>query len=232
MPTGVAPIWSNPSFIAESRLRLRLGACLRELSIDGREKWLDIGCGTRPYAALFPAGVYVGVDVPESGRPNTMKLPNVYYDGHRLPFPDRAVDGVFSTQVLEHVASPDDFLEECRRVLKLGACLVLSAPFLWEEHEQPYDYFRFSSYGMRELLARHGFEVIALHKTAGTLETLAQSLSTYASGNLRLPIPGFGRLMAFLVCMPIQLAGFLLQRVLPDRGDLFLDCVVVARRKV
>jgi SAM-dependent methyltransferase len=52
-------------------------------------------------------------------------------DGGRLPFRDAAFDLVFSHSVIEHVASADDYLAECRRVLKPGGVLYLStAPFL------------------------------------------------------------------------------------------------------
>jgi len=230
MHPGVAPIWSNPSYIAQSRLRGLVRQCLGEVDFGMRKNWLDIGCGTRPYEAMFSAGTYLGTDVPASGRPDALKLPDVFYDGGRLPFRAACFDGVFSTQVLEHVSDPEAFLAECRRVLKPGGMLLLSAPFVWQEHEQPYDYFRFSSFGLRALLGRCGFEIGPLIKSGGAVEALAQAMSTYASTNFRLPVRGFGRLVTLLVCCPLQLAGLLLQRVLPDHGSLFLDCVVIATK--
>lgn len=225
-------VFFNPVWITEARLYKYISEAINTLRIEPNDRWLDVGCGSRPYESLFPRGTYIGVDVADSGRPESMKKPDFFYDGQVLPFEDKSVDGVICTQVLEHVRNPDVLLSEICRVLSQGGVLVLSAPFLWEEHEEPYDYFRFTSFGFRELLMRSGFEVISVQKTTGLLETVAQVLSVYVVNNLSLPIRGWRRMMSFLVCCPIQLGGMLLQRLLPDQKKLFLDCVIVARRKV
>ena len=231
MAGALVPVWANPSFIAERGLARGIGGILARLGIDTSQRWVDVGCGMRPYEVFFPAGTYVGIDVPASGRPDELKHPDLLYDGKRLPFADSALNGILSTQVLEHVPDPDVFLAECRRVLKPGAKLVLSAPFLWSEHEQPHDYFRFTSFGMGRLLAKHGFAPIKSVKSTGALEAFAQLVSTYVANSFRLPIPGFGRLLTLFVCCPVQLAGLLLQKVLPDQGELFLDVVVLAEKR-
>ena len=230
MAVTILPVWANPSFIAESSLARGIGGIFARFGIDITQRWVDVGCGTRPYEAFFPGGVYIGIDVPASGRPDELKHPDLLYDGIQLPFADSALNGILSTQVLEHVPDPDVFLAECWRVLKPGAKLVLSAPFLWSEHEQPYDYFRFTSFGMGQLLAKHGFAQITSVKSTGTLEALAQLVSTYVINSFILPIPGFGRALTIFVCCPVQLAGLLLQKVLPDQGELFLDMVVLAEK--
>lgn len=231
MAGAVLPVWANPSFIAEGSLARGISDIVAGLDIDTSHRWADVGCGTRPYEALFPLGTYVGIDVPVSGRPGELKLPDLFYDGNLLPFADSALDGILSTQVLEHVPDPDTFLAECRRVLKPGAKLVLSAPFLWSEHEQPHDYFRFTSFGMARLLAKHGFAPIKSVKSTGTLEALAQLLSTYVINSFKMPLPGLGRALTFFVCCPLQLAGMLLQKVLPDKNELFLDMIVLAEKR-
>lgn len=225
-------IFFNPIWITESRLRKYLTESVAALGIQSGEQWVDVGCGSRPYEHLFPKGSYIGVDVEDSGRDVSMKMPDYFYDGSVLPFSDASIDGVFCTQVLEHVKNPDALLLEISRVLKPNGVLVLSAPFLWEEHEEPYDFFRFTSFGFRELLGRNRFDVQSVQKTTGLLESVAQILSVYIINNLSLPIRGWKRILSLLLCCPIQLLGLLLQRILPDQKKLFLDCVIVARRKV
>ena len=224
-------IWLNPAWITESRLYSYLRREISQCAPQAGEKWLDVGCGSRPYESMFPQGSYVGVDVASSGRPADMKMPDYFYDGQTLPFEAGSMDGVLCTQVLEHVRDPDALLHEIGRVLRPDGTLILSAPFVWEEHEEPYDFFRFTSFGFRELLERCGLEVRCMHKTTGTLESAAQVLSIYAINNLALPVRGWSRLISLFVCCPIQIAGLALQRLLPDQKKFFLDCVIVARRK-
>ncbi len=52
-------------------------------------------------------------------------------DGTRLPFRSGSFDLVFSHSVIEHVASAQEYLSECHRVLRPGGVLYLStAPYL------------------------------------------------------------------------------------------------------
>ncbi len=52
-------------------------------------------------------------------------------DGSELPFAGGSFDLVFSHSVIEHVASAEGYLSECRRVLRSGGVLYLStAPYL------------------------------------------------------------------------------------------------------
>ena len=52
-------------------------------------------------------------------------------DGTKLPFPSGSFDLVLSHAVIEHVAAPDEYLHEARRVLKPGGFLFLqTAPYL------------------------------------------------------------------------------------------------------
>ena len=94
-----------------------------------------------------------------------------------LPMEDERYDLVLFTQVLEHVPRPADVLWELRRVLKRGGALWLTAPLFYREHEQPYDFFRYTQFGLRHLLAETGFEVRELGWLEGYFGTLSYQLS-------------------------------------------------------
>ena len=61
------------------------------------------------------------------------------YDGKTFPFSDGEFDAVLTSEVLEHVFNPDEFLSEINRVLRDDGVLLLTVPFVWDEHEQPFD---------------------------------------------------------------------------------------------
>jgi hypothetical protein len=56
-------------------------------------------------------------------------------------------------------------------VLVHGGTALIMTPFLWGEHEQPRDYYRFTRFGMRYLAEKAGFRVISIEPTAGYFST-------------------------------------------------------------
>jgi SAM-dependent methyltransferase len=126
---------------------------------------LDIGCGNKPYETVFRPSVktYVGCDIAQS----SLRRVDLICDATAIPLPDESVDTVLSTQTLEHVADHRALLIEAFRLLRPGGVLILSAPMYWCLHEEPYDFFRFTSYGLRHLLTATGFEVVDLQANGG-----------------------------------------------------------------
>lgn len=199
------------------------------LVVDG-VRCLDVGCGDRPYEYLFECGSYTGIDVKDSGRPLDMKQPDHFYDGNEFPFQDDSFDMVISTQVLEHVPDPLVMLKEMARVCKPGGGVVISLPFVYQEHEEPFDYFRFTRFGITELIEKAGLRVETIKKDSSALETIAILINVYIIHNLVPRLRGFGRLYALFICFPIQMLAMALSRVLPDQGQLYLNLVVYARK--
>lgn len=108
--------------------------------------------------------------------------------------------------------------------------VIISLPFLWQEHEEPYDFVRFTSFGIIELLESNGFEIESIVKDTGAIEAIAVTLNVYIMSNLIPPIRGVGRIVALTICFPIQLMAIILQKILPDSGKLYLNLVVYAKK--
>jgi len=225
--------WSlliNPAYIARRGLEQSISTYVRKLNLSGSGTWLDVGCGSKPYESLFNVESYIGMDVEESGHPAEAKRYDILYDGTTFPIESSSMDGVICTQVLEHARLPETLISEIARVLKPGGLLILTAPFFWPEHEQPHDFTRFSSFGLCNILESRGFTIVDYRKTSGSIEAIAQAFSAYAINNLSLRFPGWNRLITLLLCAPIQVVGMFLQRILPDKGDLFLDSAILASK--
>ncbi len=137
-----------------------------------RARLLDLGCATKPFYSLYAryAGESVGIDVPFC--PHARASIDVFAKGVELPFADSAFDAVLCTEVMEHIPEPNRLLSEIRRVLEPGGVAVLTTPFMVPEHEAPYDYYRYTRYGLRFLAERAGLEVVELRPFAGMFGTL------------------------------------------------------------
>ncbi len=117
-------------------------AALERARVALHGRVLDAGCGGGGTALSLAeeTAFAVGLDLDARFRDSGTRLMRergianagfVQGDGERLPFRDQSFDLVFSHSVIEHVASAERYLAECRRVLKPGGSLYLStAPWL------------------------------------------------------------------------------------------------------
>jgi len=190
---------------------------------------LDVGCGQKPYQWLFAITEYIGLemDTPDN---RARKQADYFYDGKSFPFPDQRFDGIICNQVLEHVFTPDLFLAEIHRVLKPDGKLLLSVPFVWDEHEQPWDYARYSSFGLKSLLEKNGFEVSEQHKLNADVRVLFQLINAYLYKVLWTRWSFMNLLICVLMMAPFNILGALLHPLLPANPDLYLDQLVLARK--
>jgi len=137
---------------------------------------------------------------------------------------------VVCNQVFEHIFEPEAFLREIGRVLKNQGRLLLTVPFVWDEHEQPRDFGRYSSFGLRALLSRNGFEVLELRKTVDDIRVIFQMLNAYIFKKTCVRNPYLSLLLTLILIAPFNLAGTVLSWLTPSNGDLYLDNVVLARK--
>lgn len=220
---GLPGAFVNPFFLARRLLWREIAAASTELS--GR--LLDVGCGSQPYRSLFRRCNYTGLDI-DSPRTRQLAVADAFYDGHRFPFDNASFDAVLCNQVLEHVFNPAEFLSELRRVMTPGARLLLTVPFVWDEHEQPWDYARYSSFGLRSLLEQHGFRVVRQRKLMADFSLLLQLLIAYLYKVTLSRSPRLNLLVTVLLFGPLSLLGLVAGAVMPKNEDLFLDQLVIA----
>jgi SAM-dependent methyltransferase len=149
---------------------------------------VDYGCGDMPYRPLFQQHVrrYIGCDL----------AGNAWADcslesGNQLPFASSSVSIVLSSQVLEHVDEPRQYLAEACRVLQRQGLLILSTHGVWKYHPDPQDYWRWTSSGLKREIEACGFEVRALSGILGPSSTglqLFQDAVIPAVPNLLKPV--------------------------------------------
>lgn len=217
-------VFVNPFYIA----RVALLKEIKKMGSKVSGKTLDVGCGTKPYQKYFASSEYVGLEI-ETQTNNQIKQADVYYDGKFFPFEKAEFDSVLSNQVLEHVFNPTEFLSEVNRILKVGGNFLISVPFVWDEHEQPYDYARYSSFGLKFLLEQHGFEIVESKKTTNDFRIFAQLLNAFIYKIVRRNII-LKKLSTFFIMSLISVGGILLAKILPHNNDLYLDNIFLAKK--
>jgi SAM-dependent methyltransferase len=192
---------------------------------------LDVGCGTMPYRDLFPqAAPYEGLEINQERQANNPRV-TYFYDGETIPIAANHFAAILCSEVLEHSFVPERLLSECHRVLRPGGALLLTIPFLWPEHEQPWDSQRFTHFGLRRRLEAAGFRVETMLKLnpgppallqlcIDWIESLSRRLLVrLPAGWLRQGVQGIWRLFWALPYTPLNLLGAACRRPVRPVSD-------------
>jgi SAM-dependent methyltransferase len=83
-------------------------------------------------------------------------------------------------QVLEHLPEPKAALKEMNRILKKGGMIICTTPLFYEEHEIPFDFYRYTQFAHRYLFSESGFKIDRLEWMEGYFGTVAYQLDTAA----------------------------------------------------
>jgi len=218
-------LFINSSYFARKGLYQNISALIPYL----KGKLLDVGCGTKPYKSICSVEEYIGLEINDEGDRNH-SFADAFYDGKTIPFEDKTFDSVMSNQVFEHVFNPSDFLKEINRVTKMDGLFLISVPFVWDEHEQPYDYARYSSFGLRHILGENGFQVIELRKSSNDLGLIFQLINIYIYKITLTRYPYLNLMITLFLIAPINIIGLALSKIFPKNDDLYLDNIALAKK--
>ncbi len=221
-------VWLNPFYIIRKALYNDIATLAPQL---GHGRLLDFGCGAKPYRTLFDVEEYVGLDMENPGHPHLTEDVDVFYDGKNIPFPNNHFSAVLSSEVLEHVFEPDHILSEINRVLKPDAKGLFTVPFVWNEHEIPFDYARYSAYGLEHLFKKHGFEILEIRRSTHFFQTLIQLHILYWYQLLETRNKFLNLLITAVCISPFTIIGILLSKVFPKRNGFYHNLIILVKKK-
>ena len=136
---------------------------------------VDLGAGQCRYKFFFEHARYIAVDFGLGDDRWDYSQLDVLGDITRLDFlKDNSVDFCLSTVTLEHLNDPQTFFDNTLRILKPGGKLFLYVPFVSYEHQQPYDFYRYTSFGLRHLAS--AYEQVTVTPSNDFMETAASML--------------------------------------------------------
>ena len=221
-------VFINPYFINRKSLFNEIGLFAMKVKKD--ESVLDVGCGLKPYRSLFKNDDYVGIDIKGGGHSDETKIVDKFYDGKNIPFEDERFNNIICTQVLEHAEDPRKLIEECSRVIKKDGQIFISMPFMYPEHEIPYDYRRFTRFEHQKLLEENNFTSIKIKQTTGFFGTFGQLFSVYIFESITFRATILKTLLSVFILGPVQIISLVLDFIFRKSGPT-MDYVVTAIKK-
>ncbi len=131
------PTWLSVFINSNYLIRKGIYKGIRENAHFMNGLMLDFGCGIKPYRTLFDVQKYIGIDIRNTGHDNDISQIDVFYDGRTIPFEDNYFDSAYSSEVLTHISDIEPMIDEIKRVMKPGANLLVTVPFVWHEMRNP-----------------------------------------------------------------------------------------------
>jgi SAM-dependent methyltransferase len=190
-------------------------------------KTIDLGCGTMPFENLLvsKATVYHTLDL----WPHSEKVTYIGDIQDMSMIASASYDSAICFEVLEHVSTPSLAINEIYRILRPGGILIISVPHLSRLHDEPYDYFRFTKYGLRCLLENEGFEVSEIKEKGGLFSFLGHQISTILLSTVW-SVPGLRQITWFLNKFLVTKACYKMDRLFDEAEVFALGYVGVARK--
>ena len=148
---------------------------LSDISKPGVLEILDLGSGAGDFLPLYKR---FGEVVAQDFAPYSSVQVCSNFDSH-LPFRSGIFDVVILSNVLEHCFDPISLLEEVYRVLRTNGSIFITVPFLIQTHQAPFDFARYTTYGLNHLLVKSGFLNIEVTSLTNPIQTLESHLDNY-----------------------------------------------------
>lgn len=138
---------------------------------------LDCGCGDVPYYGIYKdliTAVYC-VDWQYSTQ-QQMHVDQFVNLNEPLKITQR-FDTIILSDVLEHIAEPQQLLQELNKLLNPGGKIIIMVPFLYRLHEVPHDYYRYTEHALNHLLQKANFTVKEMESYGGIVDVLFDLLN-------------------------------------------------------
>ncbi|MFK8162627.1 MAG: class I SAM-dependent methyltransferase [Lewinella sp.] len=192
----------------------------------------DFGCGEKPYRPYIEQFVdeYIGIDW--SNTAHNSKADIIADLNKPLSVADGVADSAISISVMEHLSEPSVFLSEAYRLLRPNGTFVMQVPFQWHIHEAPYDFYRYTPYGLKHLFQKAGFQEVEIVPCGGFFSTMALKLNYFSLRFIKGPqlLKSLVKLLLFPFWYLTQLSAILLDVLDRNQTKETIGYWVVARK--
>ena len=198
---------------------------------------LDIGCADcylKKY--LLKNTNYIGLDYLKTTTEMYHTTPTIYGDAHRLPIQNNSIDSIALLDVLEHLRKPDACIQELQRTLKPNGKLCIQVPFLYPIHDAPYDFQRWTYYGLVEILEKNNFDIQEIYPQGKISETFSL-LASIGLAKIAIDSVKFSKI--FITFIPLvsalilifNITGLLLGMISRNRTFMPYGYLLICRKK-
>lgn len=134
---------------------------------------LDIGCGKVPLYGAYKEFVSDIICIDWTYSQHNSPHLDISTDLNKpWPVASNSIDTIIATDLLEHLSDPRLFWDECARIMRPQAVLIVGVPFMYWLHETPHDHHRFTEHSLKLYCNNSGLNLIALKPYGGPLSVV------------------------------------------------------------
>lgn len=137
-------------------------------------KVLDVGCGEQPYRKnIRSLGFdYFSADINQNRAQSVDFLFNL-----ENPLPTEILtvgpfDMILATEVIEHIHQLEKCFKNLRQLLAPNGQLLITCPFVFPLHEEPYDFWRPTPHALASICHKTGFKIMKSERLGSAIECL------------------------------------------------------------
>lgn len=196
--------WKHPSNFIWQPERYLLKKQIQKYAHYIKGVVLDVGVGKfKRYADYFNCSKYITLDI------NANSHADIIGSAEKIPLASESVDSIICTQVLGDIKEPEKALKEFYRLLRPNGVILLTESLINQVHDEPNDFWRFTSFSLDYLFKKTGFKIISIDQRGGFFSSIAQLKIRYLIDRFDLykhwwgrfinwGIVPYGKLMLFL----------------------------------
>ena len=109
--------------------------------------------------------------------------PDVICNVEKMQFENKSFNTIKATELFEHVENLEQGIKECFRVLKKGGYFIISAPFLYPIHGDPFDFQRWTDQKWKKVLFESGFKIENLETMGGFFTLMSDMIKNVNKKN-------------------------------------------------
>jgi SAM-dependent methyltransferase len=138
---------------------------------------LDCGCGDVPYYGIYKDLIKDSYCIDWEYSPQQQVHVDQFVNLNEKLNITQTFDTIILSDVLEHIAEPQQLLQELSKLLNKEGKIIIMVPFMYRLHEEPHDYYRYTEHALRHLLAKANFTVNEIESYGGIVDVIFDLLN-------------------------------------------------------
>lgn len=138
---------------------------------------LDCGCGDVPYYGIYKDSIKDSYCIDWEYSPHQQVHVDQFVNLNEKLNITQTFDTIILSDVLEHIAEPQQLLQELNKLLNEGGKIIIMVPFMYRLHEEPHDYYRYTEHALKHLLTKANFQVKEIESYGGIIDIIFDLLN-------------------------------------------------------